>query len=62
MELQIQSIRIPTGYICKYCNRYFSGQYVFLNGQMYVKGDCKCSYWLVKSDRLNETFYYFRVA
>ena len=62
MELQIQSIRLPTGYICKYCNHYFSGQYVFLNGQMYVKGDCKCSYWLVKSDRLNETFYYFRVA
>lgn len=62
MELQIQSIRIPTGYICKYCNHYFSGQYVFLNGQMFVKGECKCSYWLVKSDRLNETFYYFRVA
>ena len=62
MELQIQSIRIPTGYICKYCNHYFSAQYVFLNGQMYVKGDCKCSYWLVKSNRLNETFYYFRVA
>ena len=62
MQIEIQSIRLPTGYICKYCHNTFFGHYVFLNGEMFVKGDCKCSFWLVKSTRLNETFDYFRVV
>ena len=62
MQYKIQSIRLPTGYICKYCNSTFTGQYVFLNGEMFVKGDCRCSFWLVKSFCLNQTFNYFRVV
>ena len=62
MQYQIQSLQLPTGYICKYCHNTFFGHYVFLNGEMFVKGDCKCSFWLVKSTLLNETFDYFRVV
>ena len=59
MEIQIQSIRIPTGFSCKYCHGIFIGQYVFINGEMFVKGECNCSFWLVKSTCLNQTFNYY---
>ena len=62
MEIQIQSIRIPTGFSCKYCHGTFTGQYVFIDGEMFVKGECRCSFWLVKSNYLNQTFNYFRVV
>ena len=62
MQYQIQSLRLPTGFICKWCNNNFSGQYVSLNGEMFVKGECRCSFWLVKSSYLNQTFNYFRVV
>ena len=58
MQYQIQSIIVPTGYKCKYCHSYFTGQYVFLNSEMFVKGECNCSFWLVKSSFMNDTFNY----
>ena len=61
MQLEIQSLRLPTGYFCKHCNSNFSGQYVFLNGEMFVKGECNCSFLLVKSSYMNQTFNYFRI-
>ena len=62
MQMQIQSLQITTGYICKHCNSYFSGQYVFLNGEMFVRGECNCSFWLVKSTEMNHIFKFFRVV
>ena len=32
------------------------------NGEMFVKGECRCSFWLVKSSYLNQTFNYFRIV
>ena len=50
--------RVQSHYICKYCNNQFQGLYVFINGELFVKGQCECSFWLVKSCYLNQTFYY----
>ena len=58
MQIEIQSLVVPTGYTCKYCNGYFSGQYVFIQGEMFVKGECNCSFWLVKSSYMNNVFNY----
>ena len=60
MQIEIQSLKLPTGYRCKYCNGYFFGQYVFIKGEMFVKGECNCSSWLVKSSHMNQTFNYYR--
>ena len=49
--------RVQSGFTCKYCNQSFQGLYVFIDGELYVKGQCKCCYWLVKSSCLNQTFY-----
>ena len=62
MQYQIQSLQLTTGYFCKYCHNTIAGQYVFLDGEMFFKGQCKCSFWLVKSTYLNQTFNYFRVV
>ena len=56
MQMQIQSLQLQTGYICKFCNGYFCGQYVFLEGEMLVRGECNCSFWLVKSTEMNRHF------
>ena len=62
MQIEIQSLVVPTGYKCKYCHGYFSGQYVFIQGEMFVKGECNCSFWLVKSSHLNDNFNYRRIV
>ena len=58
--MEIQSLYLETGYICKNCNGYLCGNYVFLEDKMYLKGECKCSFWLVKSTELNHLFYFIR--
>lgn len=58
MALEVQSLNIETGYICKSCNSYLCGNYVFLEGKMYFKGECQCSFWLVLSSKLNHLFYF----
>ena len=58
--MQIQSVHLETGYICKNCNNYLCGCYVFLKGEMYFRGECKCSFWLVKSTQLNHLFNFNR--
>ena len=58
--MQIQSLQLSTGYICRICNGTFCGQYVFLKGEMFVRGDCSCSFWLVKSTEMNHIFKFFR--
>ena len=59
MQYQIQSLELTTGYICRECRTIFTGQYVFLNGVMYINGQRSCSFWLVRSTSLNQTFDYF---
>lgn len=58
LELEIQSLTIETGYICKNCHGYLCGNYIFLQGKMYFKGECQCSLWLVLSTKLNDLFYH----
>ena len=60
MEIVVQNIKLPAGFICKWCNDNFSGHYVVFRGDMFVKGECRCSFWLVKSSYLDQEFYYFR--
>ena len=62
MEIQIQTCRVQTGFICKYCGGSLTGHYAFIDGEMFVKGQCRCSFWLVKSSCLTQTFNYFRVV
>ena len=57
MEYEITRCRVQSGYSCKYCNTAFQGLYVFINGELFVKGQCQCSFWLVKSSYLNQTFH-----
>ena len=47
---------METGYKCKNCKGYLCGFYVRLEEKLYFRGKCKCSYWLVKSTRLKDTF------
>ena len=57
MVYQATMCRVQSGFTCKHCNESFQGLYVFINGELYVKGECKCSFWLVKSCYLSETFH-----
>ena len=59
--MEIQSVYIETGYICKSCNGYLSGCYVSLDRKMYFRGQCTCSFWLVKSTKLNDLFNFYRI-
>ena len=47
---------METGYKCKNCVGYLCGYYVRLKEKLYFRGKCKCSYWLVKSTHLKDTF------
>ena len=58
MKYETTICRVQSHYTCKYCNEQFQGLYVFINGELFVKGQCQCSFWLVKSCYLNQTFYY----
>ena len=60
MEMQLQTARIMTGFSCKYCHTNITGHYAFIEGEMFVKCQCKCSFWLVKSSYLLKTFNYSR--
>ena len=55
MELQMMSLSLQTGYKCKNCNGNVCGYYVWME-KMYFRGMCNCSYWLVRSTKLQETF------
>ena len=49
--------RVQSGYKCKDCNGTFQGLYVFIDEELFVKGECDCSFWLVRSYCFHETFY-----
>ena len=54
--MEMMSLPLETGYKCKNCNGYIFGYYVCLEQKMYFRGVCECSYWLVKSTHLQQTF------
>ena len=56
MEMEMMSIPLETGYKCKTCDGNIIGYYLWLKHKMYFRGACKCSYWLVKSTHLQQTF------
>ena len=53
MEYETTMCRVQSHY-----TKQFQGLYVFIKGELFVKGQCECSFWLVKSCYLNQTFYY----
>ena len=56
IKMEIMSLALETGYKCKNCDGYIFGNYVWLEQKMYFRGQCKCSYWLVKTTQLWQTF------
>ena len=56
MELEMMSLLLETGYKCKICDGYVFGYYVWMEQKMYFRGVRKCSYWLVRSTELQNTF------
>ena len=58
--MEIQTARIMTGFSCKDCDGNITGHYCLIEDEMFVKCECKCSFWLVKSSYLLETFNFSR--
>ena len=54
--MEIMSLALQTGYKCKNCDGNIFGYYVWIEQKMYFRGQCKCSYWLVKATQLRQTF------